>query len=117
LEKQHFLFLEVEMSFIADRFIAKEIDEALFRHGLTSDSPVRGQLQCNAEITGGRQVSVSVRLDGSRSISLDARIEDLRRDPEFRACFPPEPPRISRHDEQKIRSNFARILSGEAIVE
>jgi hypothetical protein len=50
-------------------------------------------------------------------MSLDARIEDLRQHPEFRAYFPPEPPRISRKDEQEVHDNFAKIASGEVIVE
>jgi hypothetical protein len=104
------------MASMIERFIASEISKAMSRHGLSFDSPVRRELEASAEIAGSHDAIVRVR-NGDRSMNLDDFIEELRGHSQFRAYFPPEPPRVSRKDEAKIRANFAEIASGQVIVE
>ena len=48
------------MGFIVQKFIANEIDKALFRRCLPSDSPVRDDLQARAVVCGAREAAVRV---------------------------------------------------------
>ena len=105
------------MGSIVRKFVAIEIDNALSRHGLHGNSLVRDDLESRAEITGARQTVVRVLDESGCSLTLDDRIEQLRGDPRFLDSFPPEPPRISRTDQKKLNANFAKILTGEIVVE
>ncbi len=107
----------LRMGPIVQKFVAIEIDNALSRHGLHENSLVRDDLESRAEVTGARQTVVRVLDDSGRSLTLDDRIKQLRGDPRFSDSFPPEPPRISRTDQRKLNANFAKILTGEIIVE
>ena len=102
---------------IIQKLIAKEIDRALQRNQLPPDSPIRIELQNNAEIGGGYDPEIQVLDESNRVMTLDQRIQELKNDPQFSGYFPPEPPRIRRSDEAKIRANFAKIVSGEVVVE
>jgi hypothetical protein len=102
---------------IVQKFIAQEIDNALFRHHLPYNGPVRDDLEARAEVSGGREASVRVLDESNRALTLDDRIDQLKDDPNFCACFPPEPPRVSRNDETKLRENFSKIVSGQVVVE
>jgi CTP:molybdopterin cytidylyltransferase MocA len=105
------------MAAIVQKFISTEIDKALFRRGLPHDSPVRPDLETRAEVCGGREVVVLVRDESGRSITLDDRLEQLKRDSNYCDCFPADAPCISRHDEKKMHDNFEKIALGEVVVE
>jgi hypothetical protein len=102
---------------IVQKFIANEIAKALDRHRLPHDSPVRDDLESRAEVYGAREAQVRVSDESGRSITLDDRLEQLKCDPNYRNCFPPDLPRVSRNDEKKLQDNFERIARGEVVVE
>ena len=43
-------------------------------------------------------------------------VDELKNDPRFSAYFPQDPPRIASTDLQKLRNNFAKIVSGDVVV-
>lgn len=104
------------MSSVIEKFVEREIDKALRRHGLPWDSRVRSELEAGAEIGGGRDAIVNVRDESNCVMTLDHRIQQLKHDPNYCDCFPAEPPTISRNDEKKLRDNFEKIARGEIIV-
>ena len=89
----------------------------LYRHRLPDDGPLRNELEASAELGGGRTAIVQVRDESNRVMTLDERIQQLKHDPQFSGYFPPEPPRVSRQDQTKLRENFSKIASGEVVVE
>jgi hypothetical protein len=105
------------MSPIVQRFVASEIDKAIFRHRLPCNSPVRDDLESSAQVIGIREYAVCVSDDAGRSLSLDERIAQLKGDARYSSLFPPDPPRISRSDDEEKRKNFERIARGEVVVE
>ena len=102
---------------IVQKFVAIEIDNALSRHGLNGNTLVRDDLESRAEVTGARQTVVRVLDESGCSLTLDDRIKQLKSDPRYSKCFPPEPPRISRNEQEKLSANFTKILTGEIVVE
>ncbi|HST09088.1 MAG TPA: hypothetical protein VLL05_01830 [Terriglobales bacterium] len=102
---------------IVRKFVANEIDKAISRHRLPLNSPVRDDLESRAEVIGTRECVVRVSDDAGSSLSLDERIVQLKDDARYSSLFPPDPPRISRSDEEKLRKNFERIARGEVVVE
>jgi hypothetical protein len=106
-----------QMGPIVRKFLADQIDKTLSQHHLPYDSPVREDLESKAEIIGARDAVVRVLDESGRSLTLDDRVKQLKSNPRFSDCFPPDPPRISRTDQNRLNANFAKILSGEVIVE
>ncbi|SRR6266536_2754031 len=105
------------MGSVIEKFIASEIDRALYRHRLPCVSPLRNELEANAQLGGGREAIVYVRDESNCVMTLDQRIQQLKHDPNYSDCFPAEPSRVSRKDERKLRENFSKIASGEIVVE
>lgn len=105
------------MGSIVQRFVSIEIDKALTRHRLPGNSPVRAEIERHVEVVGEREVAVRILDESGRSLTLDARIDQLKHEERFSGCFPPDPPRISRRDAAKLHANFDKILTGEIVVE
>jgi len=92
-------------------------DRALSRNGLAYTSPLRDEMLRRGQIiTGDHEPAFRVRNDEGTLLTADGFIAERRRDPRYAADFPPEPPRVSKHDQEKLRANFDKIRSGEAIV-
>lgn len=103
---------------IVKQFINAEIKKALYRHSLSSDNPLRSELEAGAMISeGGHDAVVYVRDESGCVMTLDQRIGQLRHDPQFSRYFPADPPRVSRNDGAKLRENFSKIASGQVVVE
>lgn len=101
-----------QRSAIAQNFISSKVCEALSRHGIGHDDPIREELEKDAEVAGVRDACVRV-----RGGSIDDRIAELRRDPRFASSFPADPPKVARSDMAKLRENFAAIAGGKVAVE
>ena len=80
-------------SIVAQNFITSKVSEALTRYGIAHNDPIRQELEQDAEIDGTRDAWVRV-----RGVSIDDRIDELRRDPRFASSFPADPPRVAKGD-------------------
>lgn len=99
-----------QRSYVAQQFVDNEIGKALTRSGLPTDSPMRVELEHEAEIAGVRDVVV--RTGGK---SLDDRIADLRRDPRYAAAIQ-EPVKVAKDDMKRMSENFDAIAKGTTCV-
>jgi hypothetical protein len=99
-----------------ERFIADQIEKALDRNLLPTNSPLREILKASAEIHGERNPEVFVPDASNQLVSIHRRLRQMKNEPQFRGYFPPEPPSISLDDPDAVRPNFSKIASGEVIV-
>jgi hypothetical protein len=101
----------------ARQFIADEIKAVLDRHRLPRDSPIRKDLESRAEIGEGRNQTLVIRDDSNCLVMPDHWIERCKNNPHCRGWFPPELPKVPRHDLEKLRDHFYEILNDKMSVE
>ena len=99
-----------QRSYVAQQFVDNEIGKALTHSGLPTDSPMRVELEHEAEITGVRDVVV--RASGK---SLEDRIADLRRDPRYAGAIR-QPVKVAKNDMKQVTANFDAIAKGTTCV-
>jgi len=90
------------------------VRDALSRHGIASDSPLRAQLEANATIAAGTDSRVVMK-NGN---SLDAEIENARSSSPRPApeSFPTSSRTVAKSDTDGVRINFADIAAGKVRV-
>ena len=86
--------------------------DALSRHGIPHDSPLRANLEANATIAAGTDSHVIMK-NGN---SLDVEIEGLR-SPCPAQSFSAAQRTVAKTDLVGLRDNFERIANGTAVVE
>jgi len=94
-------------------YISVEVRKALSRAGVDHNAPIRRVLEQECEVSGVRDATVRARGD----ISLDARIDELRRDPRYASSFPSSKPTIARTDMRRMSENISEIADGSIRVE
>ncbi|MFZ1131946.1 MAG: hypothetical protein WCA97_20640 [Terriglobales bacterium] len=89
------------------------VRDALSRHGIAHDSPLRAQLEANATIAVGTDSRVVMK-NGN---SLDAEIENARSLPRPAAeNFPTGSRTVAKSDTDGVRIHFADIAAGKVLV-
>lgn len=101
------------MTQIQKDFISTKVLAPLSRAGVDHNAPIRHLLKEECEVGGVRDATVRARGD----ISLDARIDELRRDPRYASSFPSSKPTVARTDMRRMSENFAKIADGTVRVE
>jgi hypothetical protein len=88
------------------------VRDALSRHGIASDSPLRAQLEANATIAAGYRSHVIMK-NGN---SLDVEIQDRLNSPRMDESFPTSSRTVAKTDADSLRINFADIAAGKVRV-
>lgn len=86
--------------------------DALTRHGIPHDSPLRANLEANAVIGAGDNSSVVMK-NGN---SLDAEIENWLSSPNGAGSFPTGSRTLIKGDSDSVRNHFADIAAGRVRV-
>jgi hypothetical protein len=103
---------------LEQKLMERETDQALSRNGVARTSPLRDEILSRGRIMMGyHEPAFRVTNDQGTTVTVDAFIRERRRDPFYASDFPPEPPRISRHDQKKLAANFAAIAAGDVVVD
>jgi len=84
---------------------------------VTSRYPAPGGPAANAQVSTGRNPEVLVPDDKGQLVTLYRRLEQMKHDERYRGYFRPEPPKVPRHNLQKLREHFDQIRTGEMSVE
>jgi hypothetical protein len=87
--------------------------DALSRHDIAHDSPLRAQLEANATIARGTDSHVVMRSGNS----LDAEIENWLSSPSMAGSFPTGSRTLAKSDTDSVRNHFADIAAGNVRVE
>lgn len=87
------------------------VRDALSRHGISYDSPLRAQLEANATIAAGTDSRVVMR-NGN---SLDVEIENARSAP-LAESFPIGSRTVAKSNIDGVRDHFADIAAGKVRV-
>ncbi len=87
--------------------------DALSRHGIAHDSPMRAELEANATIAADDNSRVIMR-NGN---SLDVEIENRLSSPRMDESFPTASRTVVKSDTDSLRNNFAEIAAGTVRVE
>jgi hypothetical protein len=107
----------MEKTDFVKKFIHREVVTALIWSRLPHDHAIGGLLEKEAQVvgrTGAPCVQVVDECGNWRTLA--DRIEELKADPQFRETVP-NPDKVNRSDEERVRENFARIADGTAVVE
>ena len=87
--------------------------DALSRHGIAHDSPLRAQLEANATIGSGDSSRVIMKNGNSLDVEIQNRLRSERMDESL-----PTPSRtVAKNDIDSLRRNFEAIASGKVRVE
>ena len=87
--------------------------DALSRHGIAHDSPLRAQLEVNATIASGDSSRVIMRNGNSLDVEIQNRLSSPRMDESIST-----PSRtVSKSDIDSLRRNFEAIAAGKVRVE
>jgi hypothetical protein len=86
--------------------------DALSRHGIAHDSPLRAKLEANATIAAGNNSRVIMK-NGN---SLDVEIQNRLNSPCMNESFPTGACTVAKSDTESLRKNFAEIASGKVRV-
>jgi len=84
------------------------VRDALSRHGIVHDSPLRAQLEASATIAAGTDSRVVMK-NGN---SLDTEIENWLGSQRLAGSFPTGPRTIAKSDIESVRDHFADIAAG-----
>ena len=86
--------------------------DALSRHGIPHDNPIRAELEANATISA----SDSSRVVLKNGNSLDAEIENWLSLQSMAGSFPTGSRTLAKTDTESVQSHFADIASGKVRV-
>jgi hypothetical protein len=100
---------------ITQKLVSRQIDEALTRHRVSNSSRIRTEIEGRVDWDSVSVSSVSVCAD-NRVMTVDAYLDELRRNPEYASDFPPGPRQVSRGDIDKLREHFSEIREGSLVV-
>jgi len=93
-------------------YIRTGVLDALSRHGIAHDSPLRAQLEANATIAASNNSVIM-----KNGNSLDAEIENARSSPPAAAESLPTGSRtVAKSDTDSLRKNFTDIAAGKVQV-
>ena len=84
------------------------VRDALSRHGIALDSPLRAQLEANATIAAGTDSRVVMK-NGN---SLDTEIENWLGSQRLVGSLPTGPRTVAKSDIESVRNHFADIAAG-----
>ena len=87
--------------------------DALSRHGIAPDSPLRGELEANAIIAADDNSRVIMK-NGN---SLDVEIENWLSSANMAGSFPTGSRTLTKSDSDSVRNHFADIAAGKVRVE
>jgi hypothetical protein len=93
--------------------IRTSVLDALTRHGIPHDSPLRAKLEANAIIAADDSSRVIMK-NGN---SLDAEIENWLRSRHVAESFPTGSRTVAKSDTDSVRNHFADIAAGTVRVE
>src|SRR5579864_601963 len=88
------------------------VRDALTRHGIAHNSPLRAQLEASSTIAGGTDSHVVMK-NGN---SLDAEIENWGSPPRPAESFPTGSRTVAKSDTDGVRIHFADIAAGKVRV-
>jgi hypothetical protein len=89
------------------------VRDALSRHGIAHDSPLRAQLEANATIAAGDDSRVIMKSGNSLDVEIQNRLSSPRMDESL-----PTPSRtVANSDTDSLRKNFETIAAGKVRVE
>jgi|ERR1035437_2343608 hypothetical protein len=88
------------------------VRDALSRHGIAHDSPLRAQLEANATIAAGDSSRVIMK-NGN---SLDVEIQNRLSSPRIDESFPTGSRTVAKSDTDGVRIHFADIAAGKVRV-
>jgi hypothetical protein len=86
--------------------------DALSRHGIAHDDPMRAELEANATIAAGDSSRVIMK-NGN---SLDVEIENRLSPPGMDESLPPPSRTVAKSDADSLRKNFDDIAAGKVTV-
>src|SRR5512137_135884 len=93
-----------------EKYIAKEIEQSLRRHGVSQNSRIKTDVQARVTVVWSHSdPAVRVCDDNGRLLSVDQYLANLRRDPKYASSFPAEPPRISADDQAGLYREFTKV--------
>jgi hypothetical protein len=93
-------------------YIRTGVHDALTRHGIAHDSPLRAQLEANATIAAGADSRVIMK-NGN---SLDVEIQNRLNSPRMDGSFATGSRTVAKSDTDGVRINFADIAAGKVRV-
>jgi len=88
------------------------VRDALSRHGIAHDNPVRAELEANATIGAGNNSRVIMK-NGN---SLDVEIQNRLDSPGMNESSPTDSCTVVKSDTDSLRKNFADITAGKVRV-
>ena len=86
--------------------------DALSRHGIAHDNPMRAELEANATIAAGDSSRVIMK-NGN---SLDVEIQNRLSSPRMDESLPSASRTVTKRDADSLRKNFADIAAGKVRV-
>ncbi len=86
--------------------------DALSRHGIAHDNPMRAELEANATIAASNNSSVIMK-NGN---SLDVEIQNRLNSTSMNERFPTGACTVAKSDTESLRKNFADIAAGKVRV-
>ena len=88
------------------------VRDALSRHGIASDSPLRAQLEANATIAAGNISRVIMKNGNSLDVEIQNRLNSSRTNESLAtdSCT------VAKNDTDSLRKNFADIAAGKVRV-
>ena len=94
-------------------YIRTGVLDALSRHGVAHDSPLRAQLEANATIAAGTDSRVVMKNGNALDVEIQNRINPPRMD----ESFPTASRTVAKTDADSLCKNFADIAAGKVRVE
>jgi ribosomal protein S3 len=88
------------------------VRDALSRHGISHDNPMRAELEANATIAAGDDS----RVIGKNGNSLDVEIQSRLNSPRMNESFPTASRTVAKTDADSLRKNFDDIAAGKVRV-
>jgi len=88
------------------------VRDALTRHGIAHDSPLRAQLEANATIAAGADSRVIMKNGNSLDVEIQNRLNSPRMDKSFQTGSRT----VAKSDTDGVRSHFADIAAGKVRV-
>jgi hypothetical protein len=88
------------------------VRDALSRHGIADDSPLRAQLEANATIAAGDNSRVIMKNGNALDVEIQNRVNSSRRD----ETLPSASRTVAKSDAGSLRIHFADIAAGKVRV-
>jgi hypothetical protein len=100
---------------LEQKLIELETDRALSRNGLARTGPLRDEILARGQIIYDyREPVFRVPNDQGILLTADGFIDARSLDPRYKAYFPTERLRVSRHDQEKLTANLRRSRAAKS---